>query len=222
MTERLPVVGTDTDTWGTVLNGFLGVAHNADGTLKNVPVKSGLAQISGGALQYGIPTDGLFTGTVGTTGLNANQVRYVFVKIHYAVTLTAWEFEVTTAPASNANVRIGIYKADAFLQPTGAPLYDGTIAVASGFTGIKSASGLSIALTPGMHLIAINIDVAMSMRAYQVASPAIGAGMGATPIIQKVVASQTYGAMPNPGTAWTTTNEAAGGMQHSLIWQWSE
>lgn len=31
---RLPTVGGDTNTWGTVLNDFLGVAHNADGTLK--------------------------------------------------------------------------------------------------------------------------------------------------------------------------------------------
>jgi hypothetical protein len=31
---RLPVPGSDTNTWGTVLNDFLGVEHNADGTLK--------------------------------------------------------------------------------------------------------------------------------------------------------------------------------------------
>ena len=33
MAERLPIVGGDPDNWGTVLNGFLGVAHNADGSL---------------------------------------------------------------------------------------------------------------------------------------------------------------------------------------------
>ena len=32
--SRLPNVGGDTDTWGAVLNDFLGVAHNADGTLE--------------------------------------------------------------------------------------------------------------------------------------------------------------------------------------------
>ncbi len=37
MTERLPVVGSDTDTWGDILNDFLGVAHEADGTLKYTP-----------------------------------------------------------------------------------------------------------------------------------------------------------------------------------------
>lgn len=31
---RLPVVGSDDGTWGTVLNDFLAVAHNTDGTIK--------------------------------------------------------------------------------------------------------------------------------------------------------------------------------------------
>lgn len=35
MAERLPTVGGDTNVWGTVLNGFLGVAHAADGFLKD-------------------------------------------------------------------------------------------------------------------------------------------------------------------------------------------
>lgn len=32
---RLPTVGGDDGNWGTILNEFLGVAHNTDGTLKN-------------------------------------------------------------------------------------------------------------------------------------------------------------------------------------------
>lgn len=32
MAQRLPVVGSDDNTWGTILNGYLTVAHNADGT----------------------------------------------------------------------------------------------------------------------------------------------------------------------------------------------
>jgi hypothetical protein len=32
--QRLPVPGSDDNTWGDVLNGFLGVAHNADGSIK--------------------------------------------------------------------------------------------------------------------------------------------------------------------------------------------
>ncbi len=33
---RLPTVGSDNGNWGTVLNEFLGVSHNSDGTIKNI------------------------------------------------------------------------------------------------------------------------------------------------------------------------------------------
>jgi len=32
--ERLPVPGSDVGTWGSILNGFLRVSHQEDGTLK--------------------------------------------------------------------------------------------------------------------------------------------------------------------------------------------
>jgi hypothetical protein len=39
--SRLPNVGGDQGNWGTVLNDYLSVEHNADGTLKTVPVGKG-------------------------------------------------------------------------------------------------------------------------------------------------------------------------------------
>src|SRR5665213_772116 len=45
MTNRLPIVGSDDGTWGTILNNYLGVAHNADGTnndVQNVVTKTGI------------------------------------------------------------------------------------------------------------------------------------------------------------------------------------
>jgi len=34
MAQRLPIPGSDDGTWGNILNGFLEVSHNADGTLQ--------------------------------------------------------------------------------------------------------------------------------------------------------------------------------------------
>ena len=34
MSSRLPVPGSDTGTWGSILNDYLSVEHNSDGTLK--------------------------------------------------------------------------------------------------------------------------------------------------------------------------------------------
>jgi hypothetical protein len=43
---RLPVIGSDADQWGDVLNEFLRVSHHADGTLKGVyPVVKGSVQV---------------------------------------------------------------------------------------------------------------------------------------------------------------------------------
>jgi hypothetical protein len=43
---RLPVIGSDADRWGDVLNEFLRVSHHADGTLKGVyPVVKGSVQV---------------------------------------------------------------------------------------------------------------------------------------------------------------------------------
>lgn len=41
MSQRLPVPGSDNGTWGYVLNGFLNVAHNPDGTLQTPAGTSG-------------------------------------------------------------------------------------------------------------------------------------------------------------------------------------
>jgi hypothetical protein len=160
---------------------------------------------------------------VGTSALNINEVRYVPMRVDYPVTLTAWELEVTTGPAGNANLRLGVYLADTNLQPTGAPLYDsGSVAVATSFTGIKTASSLSIALSPGIYLVALNCDTAMTVRTFTSPSPIIGASLGTTPMVQRVAATQTFGAFPNPGTAWTSTNTSAGGLQNCAVWQWTE
>jgi hypothetical protein len=59
MTQRLPIPGSDDGTWGNILNGFLEVSHNADGTL----VTSAVAT----ALPSPIATTNLGTGTATST-----------------------------------------------------------------------------------------------------------------------------------------------------------
>lgn len=46
MANRLPTPGADEGTWGTVLNNFLGVAHNNDGTLKNETMHATTAPVA--------------------------------------------------------------------------------------------------------------------------------------------------------------------------------
>src|SRR3989344_7784494 len=44
---RLPVPGSDDGTWGDILNEFLEVGHNSDGSVKNVVKTSGSQTVGG-------------------------------------------------------------------------------------------------------------------------------------------------------------------------------
>lgn len=187
----------------------------------NSLTRVGQAKLSGGALQWGIPTYTNFSSS-GTSALNINECRYVPIRIDYPITLNAWELEVTSGPASAAHLEIGIYLADNQYQPVGGPLYDsGSIAVAQSFTGIKSVTGLTVTLGPGVYLVAINCDVAMTLRTFISGSWIIESILGSTPMIARVSVAQTFGVFPNPGAAWTALTSSASGLQHFAAWQWT-
>ena len=38
---RLPIPGSDDGTWGEILNNFLSIEHNSDGTQKTLPLRKG-------------------------------------------------------------------------------------------------------------------------------------------------------------------------------------
>jgi hypothetical protein len=59
MTQRLPLPGQDDGTWGDILNGFLEVSHNSDGTLSTAAVAN--------ALPSPIATTNLGTGTASSS-----------------------------------------------------------------------------------------------------------------------------------------------------------
>ncbi|HUC87864.1 MAG TPA: hypothetical protein VMR95_01820, partial [Candidatus Binatia bacterium] len=59
MTQRLPIPGSDSGTWGDILNSFLGVSLNSDGTLSTAAVTN--------ALPSPIPTTNLGSGTASSS-----------------------------------------------------------------------------------------------------------------------------------------------------------
>lgn len=46
--SRLPVPGSDDNTWGDILNDFLSIEHNSDGTLKKAALISSAVQAVNG------------------------------------------------------------------------------------------------------------------------------------------------------------------------------
>jgi hypothetical protein len=177
-----------------------------------------LAKTSGGASHYGLPNT-LFN-SQGTSTLAINTLRYIPLKVENGVTLSNLQFEVTTAPASNANVRIGIYNTDSEMQPTTLVADFGSFAVASGFTGIVTQT-ISQALASGFYLITVNTDVAMTVRSLTSPTSVVLSTMGATALAQRFDVSSTFGALAGTGVKWTAPNASNGGTQHLVVFRWA-
>lgn len=66
--QRLPVPGGDSGDWGDILNGFLGVSHNGDGTLQTTALtNAGSITTSGGlAVSSGTPSSSTYLRGDGT------------------------------------------------------------------------------------------------------------------------------------------------------------
>src|SRR5438128_1978776 len=81
MTQRLPLPGGDNGTWGNILNAFLQVSHNSDGTLQTAAVTAAGGEIitNKGAASGYAPLNN--SGTVpinnlgGGSGSNTNFLR---------------------------------------------------------------------------------------------------------------------------------------------------
>jgi hypothetical protein len=71
---RLPVPGSDDGVWGDVLNDYLGVAHNSDGTIKSSALPLPLAQSQTHA---SADTDSADSALHHTLGTGANQIMII-------------------------------------------------------------------------------------------------------------------------------------------------
>ncbi|HEX7632981.1 MAG TPA: hypothetical protein VF401_01500 [Candidatus Saccharimonadales bacterium] len=124
---RLPKVGGDDGNWGQLLNDFLSIEHNIDGTLKNVARPSDLAAISAGGIADGAVTssklaDGAVTnikitdGTIASakltsavqTSLGKADSAVQSVNGHTGSTVTVTASDVGAVSASQVGVSGGV------------------------------------------------------------------------------------------------------------------
>ena len=133
---RLPIPGSDDGAWGDILNDFLSVEHNADGTQKTIPVSKG----GTGATSASSARNNLGLSDVASTG-NALDV---------AVDSSSFTGNLSS---SDNNVQQALATIDSLLVTNGADgasAYD--IAVANGFAGNEAAWLASLVGATGVSL----------------------------------------------------------------------
>lgn len=133
---RLPTVGGDSGNWGTLLNEFLQVAINTDGTLKDTGTLATKASVASVPIQFSAAT--------ATTGVTGSDRAYV------SRTLTGARMRAASAPSGSA-LTVAVQHFDGFTWTT-----IGTLTMADG-TSIEQTATFSQAQSVG-HLVRLNIS----------------------------------------------------------------
>lgn len=151
-----PATALDFTAGATVTDGGNGVAEVA---------------VAGGSLPLGRPKadDGTtYTGIPGSPwGLNwhelpmADGMLYMVpLRVEEAIVVSELEIVIASAPLTNQGVRAAISAADEDWQPDGNVIYQGTGTVPSTASEFDTVdiTGLSVALSPGLHLVALEME----------------------------------------------------------------
>lgn len=192
--------------------------HTADHNLLHARYNGqpeGRAALSGtGQLMMpGIEGSSLVTNT-----LASNVVLYSPWYLAAPLVIDQLVIEVTTAGAAGKLLRVGLYNAGLDWQPTTRLADTGNIA-ADGALGLRSTS-VSLTLPAGRYLTAVNTDGTPAIRGVRGGAQrymGFNTALGSSGFIAVWSGAQTFGAMPDPGTA-ATTNTAASTAFTSYVW----
>ncbi len=176
---RLPIPGSDENQWGTILNNFLGVAHNSDGTLKfgttsgtaaegNDSRITGAEQTSnkGAASGYAsldasstVPIAQLPTGTSSTQVSLGNHTHTALQGLY---PLSAYGFFTANAPIESNTGTSGFspsfWVTRVFVPAGNAIVGAGTVVVGAGTVGAGGQNGFAIYDDSGTQVAATASD----------------------------------------------------------------
>lgn len=168
---------------------------------------------------FGIPSATL-TGTT-TVSYGANTTFYMpFAVANKPLTIKHMAFEQTTTVSGTT--RLAIYKADANMQPTGAPLFNsGAISVAAA-AAIYRVRVAPFTLYRGNYLLAYNSTGTQTVRIWTGGNGAFAPNtMGANLNVSFSVAQTLSGDFPNTPVNWTTRNAANAAARYATLLGWS-
>jgi hypothetical protein len=168
---------------------------------------------------YGLPNSP-YTG-VSTTAPTPN-VDYLFpFRVSKPIVFDMSIFEVTTGPASNSTVHIGLYPADEDMQPSGSVITNfGPITVPASTTGVFLQQVTPVTLEPGTYIIGINFSVQFTFRTVRSPNEFIAQAMGTAPIRRLLSKSRTNAAFPTSDVPWTSGSVSSIGWDQFVFLRW--
>ena len=187
-------------------------ADASGGAALSVP----LATYTGGTQLVGVPGE-QFTSFTAQSYSN-NTDRYTTFSVQKAVTVSDVLFSVSTGPASDATMYVAIYNATNGWQPTGAPVWSSSTAVATSFTGTKTFSSLGLALPAGNYVTAMNPSVTMSLAIAYSGARAVVASNFQAPFCYMVV--RTAAAFTSSPSEWNNLGMNVA-QWHTLMMKWT-
>ncbi|MGB4957796.1 MAG: hypothetical protein WBO49_05070 [Candidatus Saccharimonas sp.] len=147
---RLPIPGSDSGSWGQILNDYLSQAHNADGTLKDGIIND--ANISTGTIEEGKLSTAVQTklnavaGATGATGAQGATGAVGAAGAQGAVGATGPQGPIGTTGSIGATGAQGPAGSQGATGPQGNPGVTGNTG-ATGATGPAGADGTSVTIS---------------------------------------------------------------------------
>jgi len=180
------------------------------------PHRRGRLKASGGTNHFGIP--GVSVSGLNTASYTAGRDYYMPFYVSSPIRIDRMACEVTVG--SSGNLRMGVYRADADNQPTGAPLVDsGSIAITVAVKTFDPTTPLY--LRRGRYLSVLNHDTGASFRIWRGSADVGGIpdGLGANAMMIGLYVARAYAAFPTPGTPWDTIQTSSTPFQHIIAYR---
>jgi hypothetical protein len=156
--------------------------------------------------------------TTGTASTSANQTLYSPFEVIAPISVDMFAAEATVAGAAGT-LRVGIFSADANLQPTGSVLAQGTIPYTTG-AALYTKQITPLTLQPGRYLIAFNVTTSSTWRRLAGGISFSPQVLGANTFSSRVYYAETMSGDYTTANPWTVKVDGTTPHVHTALLRW--
>lgn len=172
---------------------------------------------TGGAANLSLPGVAVsgHSGSIGTFVLTAAFIHYMPIWVDTTITLDQLAAQVTTPAGAGNKMRMGIYNADTDWKATSLVVDAGEVAIDAG--AVVTAT-INQQLQRGRYLLASLPQANVTVRTVLGTIQELGfnPSLGTNAFVNELYASQSYGALPGTGPAWSQGVSSIGMQYH--VW----